>query len=147
MGSAASLRSGLELESMLRVWCDCIVFWQCTLDFASWFEDGDLMMKGTIWTKTENQAAAATAAAPPANTTATTTGRRHRNTHLGSILVGEILILLRKCGWTSPTQNVALGSGPGRVGAVCLPLHSAAARVAPSDVNERVLVLVLVFGL
>ena len=47
----------------------------------------------------------------------------------------------------SGTYVVCLGPCPGRVGAAWLPLHNAAARVVPSDVNERVLVLVLVFGL
>ena len=61
------------------------------------------MMKGTIWTKTENQAAAAaaaTAAAPPANTTATTTGRRHRNNHLGSILAISDHLSTHSHSWT-----------------------------------------------
>ena len=46
----------------------------------------------------------------------------------------------------SATYIVWLGSGPGRTAQSEQPLHNAAARVVPSDVNERVLVLVLVFG-
>ena len=45
------------------------------------------------------------------------------------------------------TYVVAVGPCPGRGAQRGQPLHNAAARVVPSDVNERVLVLVLVFGL
>ena len=40
----------------------------------------------------------------------------------------------------SATYIVWLGSGPGRTAQSEQPLHNAAARVVPSDVNERVFV-------
>ena len=38
------------------------------------------------------------------------------------------------------TYNVWLGSFPGRTAQLEQPLHDAAARLVPSDVNERVIV-------
>ena len=42
-----------------------------------------------------------------------------------------------------PTSLVWLGLAPGRVGAVCVRLHTAAARVVPIDVNNYQIVSML----